>query len=119
METATPISAPPLKMTYEEFLEWADEDTRAEWVNGEVVFMSPVSEEHQNVGLFLIRIASEFLEEYPLGRLFYEGFQMKTGAHLAGREPDLMFVANANLSHVHSGYLEGPADLVVEIVSPE
>jgi hypothetical protein len=24
-------------MTYEEFLAWADEDTRAEWVDGEVV----------------------------------------------------------------------------------
>jgi hypothetical protein len=27
----------PLKMTYEEFLAWADEDTRAEWENGEVI----------------------------------------------------------------------------------
>ena len=24
-----------LRMTYEEFLQWADEDTLAEWVNGE------------------------------------------------------------------------------------
>ena len=25
------------KLTYEEFLDWCDEDTRAEWVDGEVV----------------------------------------------------------------------------------
>ena len=29
--------APPARMTYEEFLDWADEDTRAEWVDGAVV----------------------------------------------------------------------------------
>src|SRR5947209_3781635 len=39
---AKPISQPRPpgqgeRMTYEEFLAWADEDTRAEWVNGEVV----------------------------------------------------------------------------------
>ncbi|HDN80831.1 MAG TPA: Uma2 family endonuclease, partial [Chloroflexi bacterium] len=28
-------------MTYEEFLDWADEDTLAEWVDGEVVMYSP------------------------------------------------------------------------------
>lgn len=40
-----PVSSPPsAKMTYEEFLAWADEDTWAEWVDGEVIYMSPVSE---------------------------------------------------------------------------
>jgi hypothetical protein len=29
-------------MTYEEFLAWADEDTWAEWVNGEVVILVPI-----------------------------------------------------------------------------
>jgi Uma2 family endonuclease len=33
-------------MTYAEFLEWADEDTLAEWVNGEVVILSPAGNEH-------------------------------------------------------------------------
>ena len=35
--------AKPKKMTYEEFLAWADEDTLAEWVDGEVVMTSPAS----------------------------------------------------------------------------
>ncbi len=33
----------PLRMTYEEFLAWADEDTLAEWVEGEVIMTSPAS----------------------------------------------------------------------------
>ncbi len=30
-------------MTYEEFLEWVDEDTLAGWVDGEVIMTSPAS----------------------------------------------------------------------------
>ncbi len=33
----------PRKMTYEEFLAWAGEDTLAEWVDGEVEMTSPAS----------------------------------------------------------------------------
>jgi hypothetical protein len=34
-------------MTYAEFLDWADEDTLAEWVNGKVIMTSPASLRHQ------------------------------------------------------------------------
>jgi Uma2 family endonuclease len=117
---AAPASpSPPMRMTYEEFLAWADEDANAEWVDGEVVWMSPISGEHQRMGRFLLRLFSEFLEERDLGELRYERFQMKTGPDLPGREPDILFVANAHLSRLKETCLEGPADLVVEIVSPE
>ncbi len=33
----------PSGMTYQEFLDWLDEDTRAEWVDGQVILMSPAS----------------------------------------------------------------------------
>jgi Uma2 family endonuclease len=110
---------PPLKMTYEEFLAWADEDTRAEWVNGEVVFMGQVSKLHQVVGGFLLTLIKLFVEAHQLGQVFYESFQMKTGTTLPGRLLDITFVANENLSRVGEQGLEGPGDLVVEIISPE
>jgi Uma2 family endonuclease len=117
--TVPPASSPPLRMTYEEFLEWADEDTNAEWVDGEVIWMSPLSREHQELGGFLLALMREFVEAYELGALFYERFQMKTAPHLPGREPDILFVAKANLGRLRQTYLDGPADLVVEIVSPD
>ena len=36
-------SARPARMTYEQFLAWADEDTLVEWVKGEVLMTSPAS----------------------------------------------------------------------------
>jgi Uma2 family endonuclease len=110
---------PPGKITCEEFLDWADEDTFAEWVDGEVVWMSPITEEHDSLFGFLQPVLRIVVEVRGLGRVFSEPFQMKTGPDLPGRVPDIMFVATANLGRLRRTRLEGPADLVVEIVSPE
>lgn len=117
-----PVSArslPEGKLSYEQFLEWLDEDTWAEWVDGEVHLVSPVGGEHQDVALFLLRLISEFVETRGLGVVRYEPFQMKTGETLPGRSPDILFVASENLHRLQETYLDGPADLVVEVVSEE
>ncbi len=44
---------------------------------------------------------------------------MRTFVRPSGREPDLMFVAQERIDVVKPNYLDGPADLLVEIVSPE
>ncbi len=106
----------PQKMTYKEFLAWADEDTLAEWVDGEVVMYSPASKQHQNLADFLTSVLRAFVEQHHLGVVLSAPFQMKL-EH--GREPDLLFVANEHLERLKETHLEGPADLVVEIVSPE
>jgi Uma2 family endonuclease len=106
----------PPKMTYEEFLEWCDEDTLAEWVDGEVVMYTPASRRHQSMADFLAGVIRIFVEQRDLGVVLSAPFQMKL-EH--GREPDLLFVAKTNLGRLKENYLDGPADLVVEIVSPE
>jgi Uma2 family endonuclease len=125
------VLTPPGKMTYEEFLAWADEDVHAEWVDGEVEFinlevdpqtgewMVSVSRTHTRIGRFLILILQAFVEAFGLGEIFYEPYQMKTGPDLPGREPDVLFVAKENLYRLREKHLEGPGDLVVEIVSEE
>jgi len=110
---------PKGKISYEQFLQWLDEDTWAEWVDGEVELMSPVSAQHQRVGRFLIAILQFYINHHCLGVLHYEPFQMKTGADLPGRSPDILFVSRENQHRLQDTYLDGPADLVVEIVSPE
>lgn len=108
---------PPEYMTYEEFLEWADEDTLAEWVDGVVVMTSPASTRHERITRFLVRVLSTFTEVHALGEVLQAPFQMKLGR--SGREPDLLFVTNEHLDRLKKTYLDGPADLVVEVVSPE
>jgi Uma2 family endonuclease len=107
-EVLTPPTRPlpKGKISYEQFLEWLDEDTWAEWVDGEVELMSPISWEHQEVGGFLIALLRLYLASHPVGRLLYEPFQMKTGADLPGRSPDILFVSNEHLHRLKPTHLE-------------
>jgi Uma2 family endonuclease len=105
-------------MSYEEFLHWDGENQHVEWVDGKVVEMSPVSREHQDVGLFLLTLFRQFVEAHSLGRVLFDPFQMKTGPGLPGRAPDILFVAQENLGRLKRLHLDGPGDLVVEIISP-
>lgn len=113
------IQLPAQTMTYEEFLDWADEDTYAEWVDGRVEMMSPASVKHQDISLFLARLLAEFAEEHDAGKLLAAPFQMRLANVRRGREPDLLFVLKANAGRLQRSYLDGPADLAIEIVSPE
>ncbi|RMF32091.1 MAG: Uma2 family endonuclease [Chloroflexi bacterium] len=105
------------RMSYEEFLEWADEDTLAEWVDGRIVPYSPASKRHQELADFLLVLMRLFVEHRDLGVVLSAPFQMKLPR--SGREPDLIFIAKAHLDRLKATYLDGPADLAVEIVSPE
>lgn len=104
------------KMTYAEFLAWADEDTLAEWVDGEVVMSSPASDRHQDIMGFLTSVLRIFTEQHDLGVVRCAPFQMKLER---GREPDILFVSSEHLEQLRTAYLDGPADLVVEIISLE
>jgi Uma2 family endonuclease len=115
----TPFDPPsPPFISYEDFLIQEDSN-HVEWVEGLVVPMSPVNKIHQDLGGFLLTLFRCFVEERRLGTIYYEPFNMKTGPNLPGRSPDLLFVANENWSSIKENYLDGPADLVIEIVSPE
>lgn len=106
-------------LSYEQFLDWADEDTHAEWVGGKVVWMSPVSRGHAQLKGWLYQLLAWFVAAHELGEVYDEPFQMKLGPDLPGRSPDILVVRRENLGRLRDVYLDGPADLVVEIISPE
>ncbi len=112
------VQAPPQPMTMDAFLEWVEEDIRAEWVNGEVRIMVAASIPHNLIQMFLLRLLAAWLEFREAGWVLSESF-----LHLPQipslRVPDLMVVRQEHLDRVQPQYVEGPADLVVEIVSPD
>jgi Uma2 family endonuclease len=110
---------PPGPVTFEEFLAWCDEDTHAEWVDGEIIMMSPASDQHQNLVEFLITVLRLFNESQQAGWVRVAPFIMRTTIHPSGREPDILFVTSERMHLVQPTFLDGSADLIVEIVSPE
>ena len=118
MTIMEPAPSASRKLTYKEFLARCDENNAAEWVNGKVIPMT-VSVDHNNLSLFLSKMLSEFVMHTNAGEVFVEPFQMKTGPNLPGRSPDVCFLAKEHLTRLQKNHIEGPADIVIEIVSPE
>ncbi len=111
------------RMSYTEFLAWSDEDTHAEWIpldnlgNGEVIIYMPPKHIHQMTLTFLNELLSLFVRLFDLGRVGIAPFEVKLKPDGSAREPDIFFVAKENLNRFSEDRLNGPADLVIEIVS--
>lgn len=110
---------PGRRMTEREFVEWADAKTRAEWVDGEVIMMPPVSDEHDDLNGWLRSVLQLFVEHHRLGRVKGPEFMVRLGKQRRRRVPDILFVARNRVSLIHGNHMEGAPDLVVELVSRE
>jgi len=105
------------RMTYEEFLEDPTIE-RAEWVDGEVVPMVGVTDEHDRVTTFILRLLASWVETHSLGRVLKEPFNVKLGgANRPGRAPDVAFLSTAHLARLHEKNVQGPVDVAVEVMS--
>lgn len=108
-----------LAMTYEEWQALVAENAHSEWVNGEVtIFMSP-KDKHQALLDLLHLLIGNFVYCFGLGIVRFAPYEMRAIPGGPVREPDLLFVAREHLDRVTANGLTGPADLIVEIISPE
>lgn len=107
---------PPEKITFEEFMSWCDEDTWAEWVDGEVAVFTPASRKHQDVKGFLYSVIREFLYYKKTGCVLNAPFLVRLPDTLCrGREPDLLYVSNEKFHLLKETFMDGAPDLIVEI----
>jgi Uma2 family endonuclease len=106
-----------LQMSYEQFLAWAGEDTHAEWLNGEVIVFMTAKDDHQNTVELLFTLLTLFARLLGLGKVRVAPFEMRLSQ--SSREPDILFVSVRNLNRITASRVQGPADLVVEIVSDD
>jgi Uma2 family endonuclease len=121
------LDSPPMKplptapISFEEFLDWCDGETRAEWVNGKVVLLSPSeSFPHAQIVQFLGTVLHLYVQKHNLGEVFTSSFMMKMDAIPSGRLPDVLFMTREQVEQrLRHTYLEDAATLAVEVVSPE
>ena len=105
-------------VTFEEYLTDPNIDPHSEWVDGTVSLMHAVADRHDEYTGWLHELLRPYLRRMKLGRLLSEPFVMKLTDPPVGRSPDLMFVAAAHLDRIRRNHLAGPADLVIEVISP-
>jgi len=102
-------------MSFEGFLT-AYDGQHAEWVDGGVVRMSPPSDRHQDVVGFLHAVLRPFVGRQH-GVVRAAPYVMRIDG--AAREPDLLAVTAEHRGRITETLLDGPADLVIEVLSPE
>lgn len=114
-----PAQILPERLTWDEYLRFGDENTLAEWIDGRVIVLFSGSTKHQQIVGFLQTIILLFSETHNLGQIFTAPYAMKLVPQRRGREPDLLFVSREREDLIQKTFLDGAADLAIEVVSPE
>ena len=114
-ESVIPKNEERMAMSYEDFLAWSDETKHTEWVKGEVIIFMPPKKIHQDIVGFIHNLLSLYTQSFGLGVTKLAPFEMKL--EHSSREPDILFVSTENQDRLTNERLNGPADLVIEIIS--
>jgi Uma2 family endonuclease len=109
---------PSGSIPFTEFLDLIREDQKADLVDGVIFMASPENFEHNVLVGWLHSLLSGFVRRQGLGEVTVNRVAFRLSAHNA-LEPDVAFIRRERLSRVKGGYVEGPPDLAVEVVSPD
>lgn len=105
-------------VSFDDFLEFFGEH-HAEWIVGKVISVVSNNKAHQLLLVLLTKLIGLYLDYKQIGQLFSAGYPMFIQTDRPAREPDLLVLLNPNSHRAQQNQLVGPADVVVEIVSPE
>jgi Uma2 family endonuclease len=81
--------------------------------------MSPTSDAHQDIVEFFLTLLRLHVEHHEKGWVRSSTFQMKLDVIPSGREPDIVYLREEHRDRMTGTYIDGPADMAVEVVSPE
>jgi len=106
-------------ITFEQFLkDYAGQ--HAEWhPDGSVEIVMAGNDSHMMLSKFLTVLLEIFLEAHPIGILITTPYTMRVDVGVPAREPDLMILLEANKDRKKHTYVDGAADIAIELVSPE
>jgi len=101
----------------EEYFKIANEDISCELIKGLLVIHSPASLKHENIFQMLLTLLKHYLEATKYGKVIGSRFVMRLAADLIF-EPELLILMSDTLNKLNQTYLDGPADFLIEILSP-
>lgn len=103
---------------YEQFMVTEYGETHVEWVNGVVIAMPSISWRHNLLTQFLTMLILAFLERHCGGRVLNDPMLMKLPSVPSSRAPDVLVLLPEREGQLQQNQVVGPANLVIEIVSP-
>ncbi len=104
------------KAKRQEYYALVHEDVKAEFINGEIVYQSPVKRKHWKVSIRLSSSLHNYVEENDLGEVGVEKVMISLSRN--DYEPDIVFFLKEKVDQFQPDQMHFPApDFVVEIVS--
>jgi Uma2 family endonuclease len=104
--------------TYEDFCRMVREDEKADLIDGVIYMASPENTDANELFMWLSGLMHDFAEYNDLGKVYGSRVALRLDSKNSP-EPDIAFVKKEHLSRIERGGIAGPADLAVEIVSPD
>ncbi len=89
-----------------------------EWVRGTVIKMSPINDVHYFISRYLAGVLQVYFELKPIGSIREDPFVMRLPDIESRRLPDIQVILDANPHELKPTYMDGPADICIEVVSP-
>lgn len=107
----------PIRLTYEDYETLPDDGRRYEILDGELAVTPAPVPKHQRVSGNLEFYLSSFVREHRLGEVLHAPIDVIL-APTTIVQPDILFLAAARETIVTHRAIEGPPDLLIEILSP-
>ena len=104
------------RLTYEDFCLLPDDGKRREIIEGELFVTPSPQTPHQRVVTRLSAYLWTYVDEHELGEVFAAPFDV-VFSEFDVVEPDLLFISNARAEVLTGKNVQGPPDLVVEVLS--
>jgi Uma2 family endonuclease len=104
--------------TFEDFCLLVKDGEKADLIDGVIYMSSPDNTDAADLFGWLFRLIGDFVEERDLGKVYGSRVAFRLGEP-HGPEPDIAFVRTERLHLVERGFVDGPPDLAIEIVSPD
>ncbi len=105
-------------ITFEEFCALVPDGQKADLIDGVIYVASPDNTDANSLFMWLGGLIYDFVQHKKLGKVYGERAAFRVN-NVNAPEPDIAFVHRRRLGLVKRGYIDGPPDLAVEIVSPE
>lgn len=105
-------------LTFDDFCRMVPDGQKADLIDGVIYMASPDNTDANDLFVWLLRLIADFVDLSDLGKVFGSRVAFRL-SDFTSPEPDIGFVRKRRLSRVRRGFVDGPPDLALEIVSPD
>lgn len=104
--------------TYEDYRRLPDDGWRYEVIRGKLCMAPAPRPKHQKTVGRLHLAFSRFVDDRSLGEVYLSPIDVNLPGLASPVQPDLLFIRGERLSIVTDDSIQGPPDLIVEVLSP-